>query len=130
MNPFARFAFFTMARDTSFVALAAGTLMVGYSFEPPLAFTIGATVALIFSIGLLVRSYFLTEERLLRSEVWRALRPDERPAGAQGRRLARAQLEELLLRFAKAASGVAVSSIAQPWCFQRVRQRPGFDTVS
>ena len=73
MNPFARFAFFTMVRDTSFVALAAGTLMVGYSFEPPLAFTIGATVALIFSIGLLVRSYFLTEERLLRSEVWRAL---------------------------------------------------------
>lgn len=100
MNPFARFAFFTMARDASFVALAAGTLMVGYSFEPPLAFTIGATVALIFSIGLLVRSYFLTEERLLRSEVWRALRPDERPAGAQ------------------------------PWCFRRVRQRPGFDTVS
>ena len=84
MNPFARFAFFTMVRDTSFVALAAGTLMVGYSFEPPLAFTIGATVALIFSIGLLVRSYFLTEERLLRSEVWRALRPDERPAGIPG----------------------------------------------
>lgn len=107
MNPFARFAFFTMVRDASFVALAAGTLMVGYSFEPPLAFKIGATVALIFSIGLLVRSYFLTEERLLRTEVWRALRPDERPAGAQGRRLARAQLEELLLRFAKAASGVA-----------------------
>lgn len=83
MNPFARFAFFTMVRDTSFVALAAGTLMVGYSFEPPLAFKIGATIALIFSIGLIVRSYFLTEERLLRSEVWRALRPDERPTGAQ-----------------------------------------------
>ena len=48
MNPFARFAFFTMVRDTGFVALAAGTLMVGYSFEPPLAFKIGATVALIF----------------------------------------------------------------------------------
>ena len=107
MNPFARFAFFTIARDASFVTLAAATLMVAFSFEPPLAFKIGATVALIFSIGLVVRSYFLTEERLLRSEVWRALRPDERPAGEQGRQLARAQLEELLLRFAKSASGIA-----------------------
>jgi hypothetical protein len=107
MNPLARFAFFTMVRDASFVALAAGTLMVGYSFEPPLAFKIGATVALIFSIGLLVRSYFLTEERLLRSEVWHALRPDERPAGIKGRQLARVKVEELLLSFAKAASGVA-----------------------
>ena len=99
MTPFARFAFFTVARDASFVTLAAATLMVAFSFEPPLAFKIGATVALIFSIGLIIRSYFLTEERLLRSEVWRALRPDERPAGIQGRQLARAQLEELLLRF-------------------------------
>jgi len=107
MTPFARFAFFTVARDASFVTLAAATLMVAFSFEPPLAFKIGATVALIFSIGLIIRSYFLTEERLLRSEVWRALRPDERPAGIQGRQLARAQLEELLLRFAKAASGIA-----------------------
>ena len=77
--PCARFAFFTLARDSAFVALAAGTLMVGFSFEPPLAFTIGATVALIFSIGLLARGYFLTEERFLRSEAWRALRPERAP---------------------------------------------------
>lgn len=57
MNPFARFAFFTIARDASFVTLAAATLMVAFSFEPPLAFKIGATVALIFSIGLVVRSF-------------------------------------------------------------------------
>src|SRR5512142_1300338 len=107
INPIARLALFTMVGDAGCVALEVDTLMFCYSFEPPLAFTIGATVALIFSIGLVVRSYFLTEERLLRSEVWRALRPDERPAGAPGRKLARAQLEELLLRFAKAASGVA-----------------------
>jgi hypothetical protein len=107
MIPFRRFAFFTMARDAAFVSLAAATMMVGFSFEPSLAFKIGATVALIFSIGLLIRAYLLTEERFLRSEAWRALRPDERPAGQHGRRLAQAQLEELLLRVAKAASGVA-----------------------
>ncbi|MBI4366981.1 MAG: hypothetical protein HY543_09205 [Deltaproteobacteria bacterium] len=96
-----------MARDSAFVTLAAATMMVGASFEPALAFKIGATVALIFSIGLLLRSYFLTDERFGRSEAWQALRPDERPAGDHGRQWARAQLEELLLRFAKAASGIA-----------------------
>jgi hypothetical protein len=103
--PFTRFAFFTVARDASFVTLAAATMMLASSFEPVLAFKIGATVALIFSIGLLIRSYLLTEERFLRSEAWRALLPEERPIGDHAQRLARAQLE--LLRFAKGASGIA-----------------------
>jgi hypothetical protein len=96
-----------LARDSAFVTLAATTLMIAFSFEPPLAFKIGATVALFFSLGLLARGHFLTEERVLRCEAWRALRPDELPEGEHGRLLARAQLEELLLRFAKGASGVA-----------------------
>lgn len=107
MNPFRQFAFFTVARDSSFVAVAAATLMVAFSFEPPLSFTIGATVALIFSLGLLLRVYLLTEERFLRSEAWRSLRPDEKPAGEHGRRIAQAQLRELLLQFSKTASGTA-----------------------
>ncbi len=107
MIPFTRFAFFTLVRDAGFVALAAGLLMLAYSFEPPLAFKVGATVALMFSLGLLARARYLTEERLARSELWRALKADERPAGAHGRRVARAELEELLLRFAKIAAGIA-----------------------
>lgn len=107
MYPFTRYAFFTLARDASFVTLGGATMMVAASFEPAMAFKIGATVALIFSLLLMVRSYFLTDERFRRSEVWRALRPDERPAGDHGRLAARAQMEELMLRFAKAAAGVA-----------------------
>ena len=107
MVPFRRFAFFTVARDAGFVTLAALMLMVAYSFEPPLAFKVGATVALIFSLLLLGRSYLLTEERFQRSEAWRALHPEERPAGIHGLHMARAQFDELLLRFAKAASGIA-----------------------
>jgi Na+/melibiose symporter-like transporter len=107
MIPFRRFAFFTVARDASFVTLAALLLMVAFSFEPPLAFKIGATVALAFSVGLLIRSYLLTKERFLNSEAWRSLRPEERPIGDQEQHLARAQFDELLLRFAKAASGIA-----------------------
>lgn len=107
MNPFTRFAFFTLARDAGYVALAGVTLMVGFSPEPALALKIGATVALIFAIGLLVRAYFLTDERLERSEVWRALPDEERPPGDDGRRWARGYLQGLLLRAAKTASGCA-----------------------
>jgi hypothetical protein len=107
MIPYARLAFFILARDSLFVTLAAATLMLAFSFEPPLAVKIGATVALIFSVVLLVRSYFLTDERLLRSETWRALKPWQRPTGAHGPSAARAQLQVLLLRFAKGASAVA-----------------------
>jgi hypothetical protein len=108
MIPCARFAFFTLTRDASFVTLAAALMMVGFSFEPPLAFKIGASVALLFAILLLVRSYFMSEERFLRSEAWRALRPEERPAGEHGKQLAQAAFQELMLRFAKTASGVAM----------------------
>ena len=107
MNPFTRFAFFTVARDTGFVTLAAMLLMVAFSFKLALALEVGATIALVFSVGLLARVYFLTEERLERSEVWRALPEDERPPGDDGRRWAKGYLELLLLRFAKGASGFA-----------------------
>jgi hypothetical protein len=107
MIPCRSFAFYTLARDASFVALAAGTMMVAASFEPAMAFKIGATVSLGYSLLLLARIYFLTDERFRQSEAWRSLRPEERPAGESGRQFARAQFEELVLHFAKASAGVA-----------------------
>jgi hypothetical protein len=107
MNPFTRFAFFTVARDATFVTLAAMLLMLVFSFEPALACKVGATIALVFSVGLLARAYFLTEQRLERSEVWRALPEDERPPGDDGRRWAKGHLQLLLLHFARGASAFA-----------------------
>lgn len=109
MDAFRRFAFFTTARDASFVALAAGTVMVGFSFAPPLALFIGANIALVFAIGLLLRVACLTDERIVLTEVWRILTPQERPVGEAGRRIARDDLQQTLLRFAKAAAGVAIA---------------------
>jgi hypothetical protein len=109
MIPCERFAFFTLARDASFVTLAGVTMMIGFSFAPPLAFKIGASVALLFAILLLMRSYMLTDERFRRCEAWRALRPEERPAGEHGREFAQRQFDRLLLRFAKTSS--AISSV-------------------
>jgi hypothetical protein len=107
MGAFHRFAFFTTARDAGFVSLAAATLMLAFSFEPALACFVGGNVALIFALGLLLRVACLSDEHIVRTEVWRILTPQERPIGESALRHARDDLQDLLLRFAKAAAGVA-----------------------
>lgn len=107
MHPCERYARFTLLRDAGFFAVAAVTLMVGFSFEPALALVIGASVALFFAVIQLVRAFCLTEERFRRCEVWRALEPEERPAGAHGIRFALTSLQDEMLRFAKSAAGAA-----------------------
>lgn len=108
MAAFHRFAFATIARDAAFVALAAATLMLAFSFAPALSLSIGANIALVFALGLVLRAACLSEDRIERTEAWRILQPQERPVGDAGRRSARDDLQELLLRFAQAAAGVAV----------------------
>lgn len=129
MLPCERFACFTLTRDSLFVALAGAVLMVAFSFEPPLAFRIGASVALLFSVVLLARSYFLTEKRFRRSEAWRSLRPEERPAGDQGPQLARDQFQLLLLRFARGGAAVAVFLYGSALVLSAAMDPSGFDTI-
>ena len=101
MDTFARFAFFTIARDASCGALAAGILMVAYSFNPPLALVIGASIAMFFTAVMLVRAFFLTEDRVVSTEPWLVM------VGDAGVAYARDRLETMLLRAAKTASGIA-----------------------
>jgi hypothetical protein len=108
MGAFHRFAFATIARDATFVALAAATLMIGFSFAPALALSIGANIALVFSVFLVLRAACLSEDGVVRTEVWRILKPQERPLGEKALRIARDDLKDLLLRFAQGAAGVAI----------------------
>jgi hypothetical protein len=108
MDAFRRSACFTVARDTTFSAVAAATLIVAFSYDLALAFAVGAGVQLLFVLLLLLRLTRLSDERIARTEAWRVLAPSERPAGEEGRRLARWDLELVLLHFAKAAASVAV----------------------
>jgi hypothetical protein len=109
MTAFRRFAFFTTIRDAFFVGLATATMMFAASFAPAIAFQIGATVQLMFALWLLFRARRLDNERIVRTEAWRALEPHERPVGEAGRHSAREDLELVLLRFAKTAAGFAIA---------------------
>jgi hypothetical protein len=108
MIPCERYAHFTLVRDASLFAVAAVMFMIGFSFEPALALDLAATIALIFAVVQIVRYILLTEDRFRRSEVWQSLRPDERPAGAHGLRVAFDAMQNLMLRFAKTAAGASV----------------------
>ncbi len=107
MDSFGRIAFFTIARDASCSAIAAAILMVAYSFDPPLAFFLGASVALFFTGVMLVRFVLLSEDRIVASEPWQVMEPEQRPVGHDGLRGALDQFERMLLRFAKVGSGAA-----------------------
>lgn len=107
-KPFHQLAFFTLARDAGYVTLAGATLMVGFSFAPWLALRIGATVALLFALGMILRAALLSADKITRTEPWRVLHKHERPLGEPGRKWACDDFRELLLRFAKSASGVAI----------------------
>jgi hypothetical protein len=108
MGAFRRLAFAAAARDAAVVALAAATLMVGFSFAPALSLSIGANIALVFAIGMMLRAACLSDKGMERTEAWRFLQPQERPVGDAGRRLARDELQDVLLRFAKAAAAAAI----------------------
>lgn len=107
MDTFARFAFFTIARDAGVASFAAGILMIAYSFNPPLALVLGASVAMFFAAVMLVRALFLTEDRVVATEPWQVMEPDQRPDGDDGRAGACQKLETLLLAAAKNAAGIA-----------------------
>lgn len=112
MQPFRRFAVFTLARDASLVALAACILMVALSFMPSVAFRTAGTIALLFSIALALRALFLTDESFTSSEVWQALKPEDRPVGQAAQDYAREDFRDLLLHFAKTAAAFAIGLYA------------------
>jgi hypothetical protein len=57
---------------------------------------------------MVLRAACLSDDSIERTEVWRGLDPLERPSGEAGRRLARDDFQNVLLRFAQAAAGVAI----------------------
>jgi hypothetical protein len=72
------------------------------------AFLAGADLALLFAVGLIVKSRRLNEYSIVRGQFWRALPPRDRPRGKGGRRIAYSILERMWLHAARAAAAVAI----------------------
>ena len=109
MGPFRQHVFYLLLWRTTLVALIALVLAATRCLELRGALLIGANAALLFSLGLIAWSEQLGSDRIMWTEAWRMLRPDERPAGLAGRSVAYDCLRGLALQFAKVASAVAAT---------------------
>ena len=93
----------------AFLAILCGLLLIVLNdLSPPRALLAAANIALLFALGLIVKSRRLSEHSIARGEFWRALPPRERPRGEPGRRMARSVLELTWLKFAKGAAAIAI----------------------
>src|SRR5262245_48275082 len=109
MKEFCDKTFYLLVWRAVLAALAGAVLIVTRTAEPEIALLVGANIALLFSVGLIVWTSQLDEEQIVRTEAWRMLVPGERPAGPVGRQCALDSLEEMAFRFAKASSAVAIA---------------------
>ena len=109
INPFQDKAFYLFVWRAWLVALVATVFVVTRSVEPGAALFIAGIAALTFSVALMLLARWLSRDRVVLVEPWRIMDRHERPAGAAGRQWACNCLRETALRFAKAASAVAVT---------------------
>ncbi len=109
MHPFRDQAFYLLLWKSILATIVAVILMATQSADLTAAALIGAHVALLFSLALIAWTSLLSEARVVRTEAWRMLPSNQRPAGAAGRRWARNCLEETGLRFAEAGSAIAIA---------------------
>lgn len=114
MQPFCRVAFLDTAWRATLSAIAAMGLMYFFRADPPVALLIGAHVAIVFAVTMIVYALLLTDDRIEFSDPWLELEPGERPTGTAARHPVRVYFAGLMLRFAQgaAAIGAALAGIA------------------
>ena len=109
MDQFAKCAVLSTACDAASVSVAGAILMYAFSYDPALALKLGAFIALLFCLSMIYRLAALQKRGVCQTDIWRALEPHELPYGTQALRHAQDRLEEILLRFAKGASGTSAA---------------------
>jgi hypothetical protein len=109
MNEFNEKAFYLLVWRAVLATLVGAVFIVTRIAELEAALLVGANIALLFSIGLIAWTSQLDEEQIVRTEAWRTLTPEERPAGKSGRFCALNCLEEIAFRFAKASAAIAAA---------------------
>jgi hypothetical protein len=101
-------AFYLTVWHAFLATLVAVLLIVVNDFESTTALLIAANLTLLFALVLVARATGLTEQRIVRGQLWRTVPPKQRPAGEAGLRMARDVLEVTWLRFARGAAAMAI----------------------
>ena len=97
-----------LLRDAAFVVLFGFGVMVAFSFRLATAFSAAGLVALLFSVGMILRAWRLTAAHVPRLEAWHHVFPENRPQDDVSLSWAREQVQEVFLHAAKTAASVAI----------------------
>jgi hypothetical protein len=108
MDDFRNTAFYLTLWYAVLMAIVSVLLIALHDLALASALLAAATLALLFALFLMARAGRLSEKRITRSQFWRTVAPQKRPAGEAGLRMACRVLEETWLRFAKGAAAVAI----------------------
>lgn len=108
MDDFRNTAFYLTLWYAVLTTIVSILLVSLYDLALASALLAAATLALLFAVVLMARAGGLSEKRIIRSQFWRTLAPQKRPAGEAGARMACRALEETWLRFAKGAAAAAI----------------------
>lgn len=105
-------AMISIGRAVFFCWIGIATLVLAFSFDPPLALKVGGVSALILCLVLIER-YSRTDRTDPRgTELWSMLEAAKRPAREAAYRVLAAVLAETYLRFARWAAGAAIAFFA------------------
>jgi len=112
MDRFRGNVFYLLLWRAILALLAAVILMATRCHGLGAALLVGAHVALLFSLAVIVWTARLDDDGVVKFHAWRMLASAERPAGAAGRRCACNVAREIALPFARVASAVAAGLAA------------------
>ena len=109
-------AFASVGRAAGFAGLAIFTLMMGLSFDPPLATRTGGLFGFGEAVGLLLYGWFAVHRPYKRTEAWIILNDEHRPPAPVAQKIIGRTLRETAYWFAGRAACVSsfllVSSVA------------------
>lgn len=112
MDELRSLAMISVGRAVFFCWIGIATLVLAFSFDPPLALKVGGVCALILCLVLVERHGRTDRIDPRGTELWSMLEPAKRPKRESADRLLTSVLAETYLRFARWAAGAASAFFA------------------
>jgi hypothetical protein len=109
MEHMRRVAYETVLRACGFGSLAIFCVMIGFSYQPRLAFKTGGTLTMLMTLILIYKAFEARTKDYRRTEMWLYLSKEERPPANFAQWASATVLRETYLQFALWTSAIAVA---------------------
>jgi hypothetical protein len=127
MEHMRRVAYETVLRACGFASLAIFCVMIGFSFQPQLAFRTGGTLTILMTLVLMFKAFEARKKNYRHTEMWLYLPEDVRPPEGQAQWASATVLRETYLTFAMWTSLIAIGMWVIALFFSLLARFSGWD---